>query len=446
MRRWIAVASSLALFGTLLGAAVQAGHRDPGDATKLLGVQPTQVDGNATCSSALGSNGFLFEHKFEPVGNVTGLPLSHGSLSGTLSIQKKGSTFDFAFTGDFVAGGVFVKAGADGNLYDYRPDHGPGAVADTYLHGPINPSNGKFYGLSHVSFCVAEGGAELEVEKAPDSGEVGYAIDPGGDASFTITVTNKGPAIATNVTIGDTLPAGLTWSTTETMCSITADSGGDVLACDVGDLAKDATFGVTVTATTSSAHCGTLDNPAAKADADNADDVSDAGQILVECGAIAITKTAKHADTSGQTWADLAAEFTIKNKTTGPELKVSTDEFSGKACVDGLAFGGYSVSETMVPTGYAAPSDQSVIVDTVASCSDATYFGAAVTVDNTPLTDVDITVNSLRDGATFTEITCTEVDGTKHTKSVSDGTLSMDALEPVVDPADAIVCTIYIDP
>ena len=46
---------------------------------------------------------------------------------------------------------------------------------------------------------------DIEVEKTSSS----YDIENGGTVTFTITVTNNGPGKATNVTVGDLLPAGL---------------------------------------------------------------------------------------------------------------------------------------------------------------------------------------------------------------------------------------------
>jgi hypothetical protein len=63
----------------------------------------------------------------------------------------QGPTFDWTSTSLVAA--IFVKGGPDGNLYDYRPD---GALADTGLHAPVNDSNGKYYGLSHLTFCIPD--------------------------------------------------------------------------------------------------------------------------------------------------------------------------------------------------------------------------------------------------------------------------------------------------
>jgi hypothetical protein len=84
-----------------------------------------------------------------------------------------------------------------------------------------------------------------------------------------------------------------------------------------------------------------------------------------------------------------------------------------------------------------------------AACADAAVTN--VNVENTPLTDVDISIDSLHDGATSTVISCwgpgsdPATDPADYTTTVSDGSLSIDDLEPT-DPAVTLNCQITIDP
>ena len=135
----------------------------PGPPSGDDGVQPTFEDGNPNCRAVMTSAGFLFERKQDPPRDAT-ITLTFGALSGTLVVvvNENAETFRFTLTGDFVAAGVIVKGGPNANFYDYRPD---GNAADTFLHAPVNPSNGKFYGLSHISFCLLE-----DVPPAPTPG------------------------------------------------------------------------------------------------------------------------------------------------------------------------------------------------------------------------------------------------------------------------------------
>jgi uncharacterized repeat protein (TIGR01451 family) len=127
----------------------------------------------------------------------------------------------------------------------------------------------------------------VTVLKTADQG----TIDAGDTAAFTIVVTNEGPGTAHDVTLTDTLPAGITWSEDSTDCSITAG----VMSCDFGDLADDATRTVHVTGETDAADCGVLSNTAVVAASNEAlvsigDNLSTA-EITVDCPEISITKT-----------------------------------------------------------------------------------------------------------------------------------------------------------
>lgn len=279
MSRLLAAAALIAL---LTVSTAIANHEDPGAASTLRNVQPSQVDGNPTCSQLLGAD-LLFEYKLEPVKDAV-VPLSFGDQNGTLTVDERttaaGQVFDFTLTGDFVMAGVFVKGGTNGNLFDYR-GLSPDVTADTGLHTPVN--KGTYYGLSHLSFCFGEPTPPpptpvLDVEKTPDGGTVAA----GSNAEFTVTVTNNGPGTADDVTLDDVLPAGLAWTDDKAECTI-AGAGGNELHCDIGDLAENASFAVKVSAPTTSANCGLLDNPHAVADAANADPADDSGSMNVTC-------------------------------------------------------------------------------------------------------------------------------------------------------------------
>ncbi len=172
------------------------------------GVQPHVESGNPRCRDVMTSAQFLLERKQDPPGDAT-IALTFGALSGTLEVRvnETAETFRFTLTGDFVAAGVIVKGGPNANFYDYRPD---GNAADTGLHAPVNPNNGKFYGLSHISFCLTDDVPPaptpgIDVEKAcPDS------VDAGAEIEYTITVENTGTEALVDVSVDDTLLGDIT--------------------------------------------------------------------------------------------------------------------------------------------------------------------------------------------------------------------------------------------
>lgn len=100
-------------------------------------------------------------------------------------------------------------------------------------------------------------GADLGVTKsdAPDPAIVGNSL------TYTLTIQNAGPALATGVGVTDTLPPGVTFVSSAT--SQGTCSGTSVVTCDLGSLANGADATVTLVATATAA--GTLTNTASVA-------------------------------------------------------------------------------------------------------------------------------------------------------------------------------------
>jgi hypothetical protein len=155
----------------------------PGPPTKTLNVQPVGVPGNPSCADFLAPGSFLDEFKLEPVASGT-YPLEFNGLTGSVSVFKydsaQGEAFDFLFTGDFISSAIVVKGGSNANFYDYRPFNGAGL--DTFLHSPVNPSNNKFFGLSHISFCIIEAPTTPTPTFTPEPTDT-----PTATATFTFT-------------------------------------------------------------------------------------------------------------------------------------------------------------------------------------------------------------------------------------------------------------------
>ena len=136
---------------------------------------------------------------------------------------------------------------------------------------------------------------DVTVAKTPDGG----TVNAGQPATFTIVVTNLGPGAATGVTLTDNLPAGYTWTlggADAADCSINTAPNPDVLSCNFGTLADDATRTITLSAPTAGGNCNVIPNLAnvaatnepAAANGNN----SDPGDIDVLCAVIDIEKTA----------------------------------------------------------------------------------------------------------------------------------------------------------
>jgi uncharacterized repeat protein (TIGR01451 family) len=301
----------------------------------------------------------------------------------------------------------------------------------------------------------SEGGfEEWKVRKTPNLSIVKTAnpvgpVNAGTSIGFDITISNTGVAAAENVVVTDQMPAGgggLDWSLVAPIPTGCTLSVTDLLTCNLGTLDPGETVVIHLTSPTTAADCAVISNTASYTST-NAGSGSDGASVTVQCGAIQITKTAKHADDSGDTSADLVATFDITDA-AGNQFQVTTDA-TGVGCVAGLAVGmTQSIVESDVPDGYSAPTIANVNV-AAGACADAGVTN--VNVENTPLTDVDITIDSQHDGATLTVIECwgpgsdPATDDPDYTNTVSDGSLSIDDLSPT-DPAVTLNCQITIDP
>ncbi len=101
----------------------------------------TDLPNSGACSEL----GYAYEYK---INDPTDGSSSDGALTVTVTIN--GSTFDWSANGGVDA--VVSKGGPNANVYFYSPAE----TSDDGLHSPLNPKNGKYYGLSHVSFCYGE--------------------------------------------------------------------------------------------------------------------------------------------------------------------------------------------------------------------------------------------------------------------------------------------------
>jgi hypothetical protein len=161
------------------------------------------------------------------------------------------------------------------------------------------------------------------------------------------------------------------------------------------------------------------------------------------CGAIEITKTRKHAADGAGDHPHAGVTFTI----TGGDLPaggttVVTDS-AGKACLDSLALGSYTVTET-VPGGYVEDGggSQTVNVTAVSDCGDGSE--AQATFSNTPLTDLTVSVNSQVTGGTNSKITCTGLTPNPADSTPNDFDDTSETVEDL--QPGTYTCTVVIDP
>jgi hypothetical protein len=139
------------------------------------------------------------------------------------------------------------------------------------------------------------------------------------------------------------------------------------------------------------------------------------------------------------------AQFSV----TGPGgfSQTLTTGANGTACVDGLAFGDYTVTETAAPDGYNLDDDQghALTVNVNTTCA-----GNPQSVDtgaflDTPLTDISANATSQAADGTKSHITCTDANNNVVGESAAGNTDPADASATGLMPG-TYTCTIVIDP
>ena len=98
---------------------------------------------------------------------------------------------------------------------------------------------------------------ELLADVGIDKQSVPEAVNAGDTLTYTLVVSNSGPADADSVTVSDTLPAGLTLSS---MTSSQGECGA--FPCNLGNLAANSSAVITVVATVDSDHAADIVNAA----------------------------------------------------------------------------------------------------------------------------------------------------------------------------------------
>jgi LPXTG-motif cell wall-anchored protein len=136
----ILVGAALMLWALPGNAGANAGHQSPPSTVEL--------GDNATCGDLAPEGATWIELKVDPVEDGT---FTDDTLTVTIDVTDTNDGPVFSWTSNIGVDAVFVKGGPGGLLYLYDPP--AESTGDTGLHAPVNPANGKFYGLSHLSFC-----------------------------------------------------------------------------------------------------------------------------------------------------------------------------------------------------------------------------------------------------------------------------------------------------
>ena len=194
-----------------------------GPPTTIHKIQPTYMPGNPTCASVFPGS---YEFKISSFdGTYTGGNHPDGPMKVTVDSYNTGAgqAFDWSSSNSMVQH-IVVKGGPGANIYDYGD---PGVSEDNFLHSPVNDNNGKFYGLSHISFCYVPvlPDPELTVNKECRDGPPTPINNGTGGAIYTydVKVHNTGDGALSNFYVEEALDdmAGIS-------CEITGSYATDI--------------------------------------------------------------------------------------------------------------------------------------------------------------------------------------------------------------------------
>ncbi len=246
----------------------------------------------------------------------------------------------------------------------------------------------------------------------------------GGNQSFSFTSDLTDPSGTVTTTTspycqGDTSPSAFTLNDNG---NSTTDSSGNTEDCvnvlaGTYHVSEGAPSGGYVLQSITCSATGTSSGAQDGTDATKADITVNPDETVtcvflnrLQLGAIKVTKqSAKtgHAKLAG-------AKIAIKDP-GGTALSGSpfTTDSNGVVCVDSLPIGDYKVQETQAPTGYTIDDTTEhtvTVTDTGAKCTDASFTGQTLTFNDSPKTDLAITVTSedTGSGGSTSTITCTD--------------------------------------
>lgn len=258
----------------------------------------------------------------------------------------------------------------------------------------------------------------------------------GGLSPASFTLNDSGNA---GKTLGSTLPADNSAGNTRTYSNVLAGAYSVTEGSDPAGFVFDS---LTCSATGSGTSTTTSGKTAS---------IALAGDGTVTClyinkqqrGAIQVTKQSVkgNAPLAGATFSVVGTGFTATLVTNS----------NGTACVDNLAFGSYTVTETAAPSGYKIdnPNGVTVTVDHNATCSSGTP-NAPATFTDTPLSQIEVKFTSLAGaGVTNASIVCAS------TSATVDAVSENGSADPAFDDTDetftnlisgTYTCTVVVDP
>jgi uncharacterized repeat protein (TIGR01451 family) len=208
------------------------------------------------------------------------------------AIDAAGSSAGWSLSGGVLSyggvSGVDLAGGASVHVHITSPTTSAtcGTVNNSAAASSTNDGNPTVGPVAITVTCPA-----LAIAKVADAASVN-AGDPIG---FTVTITNNGVGAATGLAFTDALPAGtgVSWSISplSTGWSISGSAPTQSLVYSPTSLAAGVSTSVHVVSSTTAASCKAYDNTASVQATNNAA-IQASANVTVNCGALAITKTA----------------------------------------------------------------------------------------------------------------------------------------------------------
>ena len=243
------------------------------------------------------------------------------------------------------AAGSCAPVGADNTVTCSLGDLAPGQARTITVTGSLDPAfTGTLANTATVdsptdttpdnnsatSTGTAQPAADVSIAKRLVSG----AAVPGMPVTWALDVTNAGPSVATDVTVSDDVDDALT-GVTATGAGTTCDvAAGNVVSCDLPDLAPGDTVTVTITGALPAAYAGRLSNTATVASP--TDDTPDNNSATVTTPAVpAADVSILKQRTSGAVVAGTTTTWAITATNNGPS--VARDVIVTDDAVDALS-------------------------------------------------------------------------------------------------------------
>ncbi|WP_119070717.1 SBBP repeat-containing protein [Aggregatilinea lenta] len=177
----------------------------------------------------------------------------------------------------------------------------PGGRTCTVVTGAATSTDGTYSGVDPANVTVTitdnevAGGTDVQIDKTASTA----AADAGDTVTYTLVVTNNGPADATNVSVTDMLPAGVTHvSNTPSTGTYTPGTG----LWQIGSLTSGSSATLTIQTTVAASASGTVTNTATvtqdQTDS-NANNNVDTAAFTAGSGGAALTITKQGIDMNG---------------------------------------------------------------------------------------------------------------------------------------------------